>query len=579
MDSILSKIQDTVNKYASVISQILKVDVEIMDSNLKRIAGTGRYKEMVNQSMSEEGHIYKIVIKTGVMKIIDNPRENEICQDCTERLNCIETFDVSAPIKLNDTVIGVIGLVCTTESQKTHILENYDTFINFLVQISDLIAAKAFETEEKEKNIAVIGFLNEIINNIEEGIIVFNRNKKISNINEISKKILEINKKNEEDINVQIKPTGNMVLDLMEYTVQVDDNFIDVIGKIYNINNDEYNEIFIFKDKEVAQQKAITLAITKETFSLNSIIGNSKEIIKLNEKIRRIASSKSTVLITGESGTGKELYARALHNESERVDGPFVAVNCAAIPENLLESELFGYVKGAFTGADPRGKIGKFEQANNGTIFLDEIGDMPLYIQVKLLRVLEQREIIRLGSNKVIDINARVIAATNKNLEEMVKNNTFREDLYYRLNVIPVFLPPLRERNGDVKLLTHCFIDKFSRLFAKKIVAISQNFWSAIEKYDWPGNVRELQNTVEYVINVMGEDGKINNELLPAKISNSTRATKYDYCDMEYLEKEMLKKAIEMYGSNGESKKVIAEKMGIGIATLYRKLKKYDIKL
>lgn len=579
MENILWKMHDTVNKYASVISQILKVDVEIVDSNLKRIAGTGRYKETNSQNMYDEWYIYKIVIQTGEIKVIENPRENEICIDCPEKLKCMETFDMGAPIKLNDTVIGVIGLVCTTESQKAHILENYDTFIKFLVQISDLIASKAFEIEEKEKNIAVIGFLNEIIDNIEEGVIVFDKNKKISNTNEIGKKILGINKKSEEDINIQLKSTGTMVLDLMEYTVQIDDNFVDVIGKTYHINDYEYNEIFIFKDREVVQQKALTLAITKERFSLNSIIGQSKEILKLNEKIKRIASSISTVLITGESGTGKELYARALHNESERSDGPFIAVNCAAIPENLLESELFGYVKGAFTGADPKGKIGKFEHASNGTIFLDEIGDMPLYIQVKLLRVLEQREVTRLGSNKIISINARVIAATNKNLEEMVKDNTFREDLYYRLNVIPIFLPPLRERSGDIKLLTNCFINKFSKLFNKKIITISQNFWSLVEKYNWPGNVRELQNTIEYVINIMGEDGHINDELLPAKIKNSTKVIKYDYRDLEYIEKELFKKAIEIYGSNGESKQIIADKMGIGIATLYRKLKKYNIKL
>ncbi|WP_425489735.1 sigma-54 interaction domain-containing protein [Clostridium aciditolerans] len=357
-------------------------------------------------------------------------------------------------------------------------MENYDTFINFLDQISDLISSKALETKENERNL------------------------------------------------------------------------------------------------EVANQKALTLTTTKEKIGLSSIIGESKEIQILNQKIKRIASSISTVLITGESGTGKELYARALHNESERSEGPFIAVNCAAIPENLLESELFGYVRGAFTGADPKGKIGKFEQANNGTIFLDEIGDMPLYIQVKLLRVLEQREVARLGSNKLISINARVIAATNKNLEDMVKNNTFREDLYYRLNVIPLFLPPLRKRKSDIKLLANYFINKFSRLFNKKVVSISQSFWSFIVNYNWPGNVRELQNTIEYIINMMGEDGHICDDLLPPKIKNITELLKDDNCGIEHMEKELFKKAIEIYGSAGESKKVIAEKMGIGIATLYRKLKK-----
>ncbi|MBV7276337.1 sigma 54-interacting transcriptional regulator [Clostridium sp. PL3] len=579
MDNILWKIQDTVNKYVVVLSEILKVDVVIADSNLIRIAGTGQYKEKNNLNMLDEGHIAKMVIDTGMKKIIENPRENEVCANCPDRLNCIETFDMNAPIKLNEKVIGIIAFVCTTEAQKKHILENYNTFINFIDQISDLIVSKALEAEENERNLALIGFLNEIIDNTEEGIIVLDGNSNISRANEAGKKILGINLNNNKNINVQLKSTGDMLMGLMEYEVQIENRFVDTIGKMYRINNNDYNELFIFKDPEAVQQKALSVTTTKEKFNLSNILGESKEIQVLNQKIKRLASSASTVLITGESGTGKELYARALHNESERSEEPFIAVNCAAIPENLLESELFGYVKGAFTGADPKGKIGKFEQANNGTIFLDEIGDMPIYIQVKLLRVLEQREVIRLGSNKTININARVIAATNKDLEDMVKNNTFREDLYYRLNVIPIFLPPLRKRNGDIKLLTHCFIHKFSKLFNKNVSAISQSFWSFIEKYNWPGNVRELQNTIEYVINMMGEDGNIDEDLLPAKIKNSTKALSFNNYAIECMEKELFKKAIELYGSNGESKKVIAEKMGIGIATLYRKLKKYNIKL
>jgi len=579
MDNVLWKMQDTVGKYASVISKVLNVDVEIVDLKLKVIAGTGRYKDMINQRMSEEGHIYKLVIETGKMKIVENPREHEICLKCPERSKCIETFDMSAPIKLNDEVIGVIGLVCTTESQKAHILENYETFINFLEQISDLIASKALETEENERNLAVIGFLNEVIDKVDEGIVAFNKNNKISKINKVGKKILGINKDNIKDIEVQLKSTGNKVLDLIEYNVKVGDCSIETIGKEYYLNNNEYNKIFIFKDIDAVHEDALTLTITKEKFSLNTILGKSKDIQLLNQKVKRVASSTSTVLITGESGTGKELYARALHNESERSNGPFIAVNCAAIPENLLESELFGYVKGAFTGADPKGKIGKFEQANDGTIFLDEIGDMPLYIQAKLLRVLEQKEVIRLGANKVISINARVIAATNKNLFDMVKMNAFREELYYRLNVIPLYVPPLRNRDEDIRILTNYFIDKFSRLFNKKVTSISDSFWKFIDKYYWPGNVRELQNTIEYIINMMGDQGEIDDELLPAKIKNSTTSLKYDNYTIENIERELFIKAIEIYGSDGESKKVIAEKLGIGIATLYRKLKKYNINL
>lgn len=579
MDNILWKMQDSVKRYAAVISQILKVNVEVVDLNLKIVAGTGQYEKQVNQNMSDEGHIYKVVIETGIKKIIENPREHEICLNCPGRSNCIETFDMSAPIKLNGTIIGVIGLVCTTEAQKAHILENYNTFIDFLEQIVDLIALKALETEEQERNLEIIQLLNEIFENVQEGVIVFNENRNISKANEKAKHILGVEIDNHISLDIQIKSTGSKILDLMEYQVQANDTITNVIGKEYNISSRDYNKVFMFMDPESLREEALELTMTKEKFSLSNIMGECKEIQILNLKIKRIASSHSTVLITGESGTGKELYARALHDISNQTNGPFIAVNCAAIPENLLESELFGYVKGAFTGADPKGKIGKFELANNGTIFLDEIGDMPLYIQAKLLRVLEQKEIVRLGANNHIRINARVIAATNKDLDEMVNNHSFREDLYYRLNVIPLYIPPLRERGSDIKLLTDCFIKKFSRLFNKNVVSISHDFWEEIYKYNWPGNVRELQNTIEYVINMMGEMGNINYDLLPEKLKRKDRSLKYDNLTIESMEKELFKKAIEIYGSDGESKKVIAEKLGIGIATLYRKLKKYDLKI
>ena len=187
----------------------------------------------------------------------------------------------------------------------------------------------------------------------------------------------------------------------------------------------------------------------------------------------------------------------------------FVAINCGAIPDTLLESELFGYVKGAFTGADPMGKIGKFELANKGTIFLDEIGDMPIYLQTKLLRVLQERKITRVGSNKEIDIDVRVIAATNKNLKELIRENKFREDLYYRLNVIPFEIPPLRERIGDIDLLINFFIEKYTNLLDKsfKSITMTEEVKEAFYKYYWPGNVRELENTIEFIVNMIGVDG------------------------------------------------------------------------
>jgi formate hydrogenlyase transcriptional activator len=250
----------------------------------------------------------------------------------------------------------------------------------------------------------------------------------------------------------------------------------------------------------------------------NGIIGNSPALQSVLAEVERVAPTNSTVLILGETGTGKELIARAIHNLSPRCGRPFVSLNCAAIPFDLLESELFGHEKGAFTGAVAQ-KIGRFEMADNGTLFLDEIGDIPLALQPKLLRVLQEQEFERLGSGKTHRINVRLVAATHRDLIEMVKRNEFRGDLYYRLNVFPVVLPPLRERRQDIpELVTH-FVEIFSRRMAKRISHIPQETLDAFTSYSWPGNVRELQNLIERAV-IRADNGVLPN---PVRVSDESR--------------------------------------------------------
>jgi two-component system, NtrC family, response regulator AtoC len=237
----------------------------------------------------------------------------------------------------------------------------------------------------------------------------------------------------------------------------------------------------------------------REKYGFANIIGNSPAMQHVFGLMQRIIKTDSTVLVMGESGTGKEIVAKAIHFNSPRQDKPFVAVHCGAIPETLLESELFGHAKGAFTGAH-REKIGKFESANNGTIFLDEIGTMPLHLQIKLLRVLQEQEIERVGSNSTVKLDVRVIAATNVSLENEVRNGRFREDLFYRLNVIPLIVPPLRERKEDIVPLARFFLTKYCTEMKRPPITISRQALEAMESYDWPGNVRELENAVERLV-------------------------------------------------------------------------------
>lgn len=334
-----------------------------------------------------------------------------------------------------------------------------------------------------------------------------------------------------------------------------------------------------------------SLLPSNEGTSFDNIIGESISMINVKRRALQISCSDSTVLITGESGTGKDLLSRAIHKESNRRDKPFVSINCAAIPEMLLESELFGYEKGSFTGASNSGKLGKFQLADGGTIFLDEIGDMPLHLQVKLLSVLQNHQIDPIGSSKPIDIDVRIIAATNKNLEEMIRQKQFREDLYFRLNVIPLSIPPVRQRKEDISLLLHNSLDKFSSKLEKPVHRIDAKALKALQNYSWPGNVREIENVIEYAVN-MASDNTITIHDLPEKIlpdrlcpESVASNINFTYMDSQDLtgtslksrldaaKREIISASLDTYGWSLEGKRKAAESLNISESTLYRHLR------
>jgi len=314
-------------------------------------------------------------------------------------------------------------------------------------------------------------------------------------------------------------------------------------------------------------------------FNFENIIGKNKKMQELFELIRDIAKTNSTVLIRGESGTGKELIANAIHFNSDRIERPFVKVNCAVLAENLLESELFGHVKGAFTGAI-KDKIGRFELAHGGTIFLDEIGDISPNMQLKLLRVLQEGEFERVGGNETKKVDVRILAATNRNLEEAMKSGNFRQDLYWRLNVIPLDVPPLRERKDDVPLLVAYFLEKFSADFKKKIEAVDDDAMHYLQTYDWPGNIRELENLMERAI-VLNKTGILTVKDFPISVSRAETDEEIniqvnnDLTEVvDNFEKKIILKALR---ENNFNKLRTAEKLGIHRSTFMSKLKKYEI--
>ncbi|MED4975671.1 sigma 54-interacting transcriptional regulator [Heyndrickxia faecalis] len=310
-------------------------------------------------------------------------------------------------------------------------------------------------------------------------------------------------------------------------------------------------------------------------YMLGDLIGGSGQMALLKEKIKKVARGDITVLITGESGTGKELVAHSIHSCSDRSGGPFIKINCGAIPEHLMESELFGYEEGSFTGAKKGGKPGKFQAAEGGTVFLDEIGDMPVMMQVKLLRVLQEKEIEPVGAIHPKPINVRIIAATNQPLKELVGQNRFRKDLYYRINAVQLDIPPLRTRAEDIPLLARHFLKKASSGLGKRVTGFSPEALSALERYNWPGNIRELENAVHAAVYMASSD-RIGLEDLPDGIrERANRKKEYSLKErMEAAEKQIIEEALRAACFD---KKRAAKALGIGHSTLYDKMKKLRI--
>ena len=475
----LSQIQETVIRVAEAITAALDIETEIVDNELRIIGGTGRYVNKIG-AFEEEGNLESSYIYASILR---NGNEY-ICFDTSSddyyNQQEGELAEITCPIRIDDKIIGLIGLVAFDKKQQEQIIKKSNQYLTFLRRMSDLIGSKLLEAQSHNR--------------------------------------LEI---------------------MLESAIQ----------RGYKTG-------------------------------FESLIGNSKEIREVIKRGLQVAPNDSTVLITGESGTGKELFARAIHSNSNRNSEAFVSINCGAIPEALLESELFGYEKGAFTGASPKGKIGKFELANKGTIFLDEIGDMPLHLQVKLLHFIKNRQIDRIGGLGAINIDVRIIAATNQNLEEMIRKGEFREDLFFRLNVIPIYLPPLRERKDDLELLLEASLDRLKQKFDKNVLGFDDEAMEILKLYKWPGNIRELENLVEYSIN-MATGKMIGKENLPERV-REVMINKWQLSDtlkfkMDTVQKKIIEDCLEKTGKSLIGKKNAAKILGISEATLYRRIKELKI--
>ncbi|GKV66914.1 MULTISPECIES: sigma 54-interacting transcriptional regulator [unclassified Sporosarcina] len=577
----LMDIQSIVQSIAEATAAVLKIEVEIVNHEFIRIACTGEMQ--VNILKRLEGDlVYKEVFYKEKPIIIKNPGFEEICSSCMFFRNCIEMGEVSVPIMVHGQAIGVIGLLAFNKEQQDRLFENIEGILTFLDRMAYLLASKLDQFNMMDELEMHNKKMIKMLDLVQEGVLITEPNTNIIEINEQAKKILGITENNpqpeyvtrfiEKVLNIEIVEHQTFELHHQLFQKSLIVTKKEILGK-----NQSKETLLTIVDVERIQDMAEKVS-EEQMKSLQHIVGSSKQINEVKAYAFRASQSKSTIMIQGESGTGKEVFAKAIHQVSKRKGNMFIAVNCGAIPENLLESELFGYEKGAFTGASNIGKVGKFELANGGTIFLDEIGEMPLHLQVKLLRVLQENEIERVGGNKIIPIDVRIIAATNRELSELINEGLFREDLYFRLNVIPMSIPPLRSRPEDIVSLCDYFVSEYNEIFNANVLGFSKNVMDKLLQYPWKGNVRELKNFVEYLFNFI-QNGYITLEnagnLIDNKLILKNLNEVPNIFSLEILERDHIKKTVEFVKKNNQNIEDAAMLLGISRATLFRKLKKY----
>lgn len=499
---------------------------------------------------------------------------------------------VAAPILDNDGALHGILSISDTK-------DNYDRQSMGLV----IATAKAIENEMKmtiaNNHLANINSqLTITAELVPQGLILVDQKNQITFANNYVKKLLDL------DENIRGRKIGTILIDEAETfqdlplkaqpekemllkTKNGFSRFYAMIRTFIPTECEELGELALITLKEASYAHKLTNSVTAaySKFHFSDIIGNSKAITDAVNLAKIASKSTSTVLITGPSGTGKELFAHSIHSDSSRGDGPFISINCGALPANLVESELFGYEGGAFTGSRKDGQIGKFELANHGTLFLDEIGEMPLAVQASILRAIETKEVTRIGGSKPIPIDVRIIAATNRDLVAAIREKQFREDLYYRLNILRIHVPPLCQRKSDIKLLVNKFISMYTEKLHKQDIVFTDGALRILEEYDWPGNVRELENTIERIINIFESNMEISDEMMQMFVSvddpgngasrkEARKPREHSATHIKDAEKELILNALEeTNGSVTESAAIV----GIGRRTFYRKCEEYGI--
>lgn len=563
----LEVIRPFIERFITAVSNSLRLEMAIFDGSCQLFYCTPTYSKKKGRSVHTPS--LQEVIANGSI-LINTPGEMASCIGCRFRDHCPSTIEILCCIHAGTEVAGVLAFTSFTKEGQKRITENNTIYLNAITEMANLFGSQLESITSGQGPANLDASILPVMELCDQPVLLTDAHGVILQYNQLAEDLLKVCELTSASL-WQIFPNsvvkrimeGN---DLFEKSVTIGGMATKISTRAIKTSGQITGFYIRISDQ--------LRALSKDTSYFEGIIGTSPAISEVQRMIRRIADSPTPVLITGETGTGKELIARAIHEQSRRSKYPFVAINCSSIPDNLFESELFGYEEGSFTGAKKGGKIGKIEMAQGGTLFLDEIGEMPLFAQPKLLRILQEYELERVGSNKKIPLDIRVIAATNRDLGEMVTEKTFRGDLYYRINVINLKLPPLRTRRDDIIPISENYIKKLKLKMDTSLSSISPEARQLLLDYEWPGNVRQLQNVIEYAANLCETDvlmpGDLPETMHGERISSLPPVSPFppsqDSRDQELLE------LFEKYGYTLEGKKRIADELHISLRTLYRRI-------
>lgn len=529
-------------------------DLGICGSDRVAIAGTGMYRNNVGK-LRPDTYISE-VFRSGRPVVLENKNRSYLCMRCPHKQTCPYKGSLVFPLKFDDQTIGAIYLL--SEKALSSQIDIQSEYLNkFSSFVMDMITHSRMNHEYKSH-------IDCLANLSSDGLMTMDRKGRIRGINLSARKIFNILP---DDLSSPLNII-NFLPDLSLKASEIDCN---------------YKDSYKVRIRPIADIGHVLQVSPKTNFDMRSmdfIVGRSEVLQTAKERACVIARSDSPVLLAGETGTGKELFAQAIHRQSSRGSKNLITIDCSAIPGNLLESELFGYMEGAFTGAKSGGKKGKIEASHLSSIFLDEIGELPLALQSKFLRFIESSSFDKLGDHRTTYVNTRIIAATNRDLRQMVQAGTFREDLYYRLNVMPLEIPPLRARGDDIDLLSDYFL-KLHNVKFKRNIRLDAAVRSLIKKYEWPGNVRELKNIIEYGAAFTKDDCVVPDSLPGWFKENAFHATDTDdsrqSLSTKSSEKDFIEKSLMLCGRSTKGKMEAARLLGISLATLYRKIQKYKL--